>query len=213
MIAHYAANRVDPRGKTLIFSDALDIPKVIELYERFRGRCKLAFGVGTNLTNDLGYKPLQIVIKMVRCNGQPVAKLSDTPEKTMCDDPGYLSYLRQVFAVQAPAGNFNRAHQGAFTIGLSLQPPHTHIAMETNAARDRIFARIRAAQGRGPAVTEGEREAVADYLARHPQGPQPPVDGDRAAGFIAQAQRWPRPWIAWRPCPKFRRPWCGTWMG
>ncbi|HBO80259.1 MAG TPA: nicotinate phosphoribosyltransferase, partial [Cupriavidus sp.] len=103
MIAHYAANRVDPRGKTLIFSDALDIPKVIELYERFRGRCKLAFGVGTNLTNDLGYKPLQIVIKMVRCNGQPVAKLSDTPEKTMCDDPGYLSYLRQVFAVQAPA--------------------------------------------------------------------------------------------------------------
>lgn len=61
--------------------------------------------------------------------------------------------------------------------------------METNAARDRIFARIRAAQGRGPAVTEGEREAVADYLARHPQGPQPPVDGDRAAGFVAQAQK------------------------
>jgi len=103
MIAHYAANRVDPRGKTLIFSDALDIPKVIELYERFSGRCKLAFGVGTNLTNDLGYTPLQIVIKMVRCNGQPVAKLSDTPEKTMCDDPGYLAYLRQVFAIQAAA--------------------------------------------------------------------------------------------------------------
>lgn len=103
MLAHYAANRVDPRGKTLIFSDALNIPKVIELYERFRGRCRLAFGVGTNLTNDLGYTPLQIVIKMVRCNGQPVAKLSDTPEKTMCDDPGYLAYLRQVFAVQAAA--------------------------------------------------------------------------------------------------------------
>ncbi len=103
MIAHYAANRVDPRGKTLIFSDALNIPKVIELFERFRGRCKLAFGVGTNLTNDLGYTPLQIVIKMVRCNGQPVAKLSDTPEKTMCDDPGYLAYLRQVFEVQVSA--------------------------------------------------------------------------------------------------------------
>ncbi|WP_454764491.1 nicotinate phosphoribosyltransferase [Cupriavidus campinensis] len=103
MIAHYIANRVDPRGKTLIFSDALTIPRVIELYERFRGRCKLAFGVGTNLTNDLGYTPLQIVIKMVRCNGQPVAKLADTPEKTMCDDPGYLSYLRQVFTVQPPA--------------------------------------------------------------------------------------------------------------
>lgn len=103
MIAHYAANRVDPRGKTLIFSDALNIPKVIELYERFHGRCKLAFGVGTNLTNDLGYTPLQIVIKMVRCNGQPVAKLSDTPEKTMCDDPGYLAYLRQVFEVRHAA--------------------------------------------------------------------------------------------------------------
>jgi nicotinate phosphoribosyltransferase len=99
MLEHYAAHRVDPRGKTLIFSDSLDIPRVISLYERFRGRCKLAFGVGTNLTNDLGYTPLQIVIKMVRCNGQPVAKLSDTPEKTMCDDPGYLTYLRQVFAV------------------------------------------------------------------------------------------------------------------
>jgi len=103
MLAHYADNRVDPRGKTLIFSDSLDMPRVIELYERFRGRCKLAFGVGTNLTNDLGYTPLQIVIKMVRCNGQPVAKLSDTPEKTMCDDPGYLAYLRQVFDVHGPA--------------------------------------------------------------------------------------------------------------
>ncbi|MGO4158517.1 nicotinate phosphoribosyltransferase [Cupriavidus sp. YAF13] len=103
MLAHYAASRVDPLGKTLIFSDSLDIPRVIELYERFGGRCRLAFGVGTNLTNDLGYTPLQIVIKMTRCNGQPVAKLSDTPEKTMCDDPAYLAYLRQVFGIKAPA--------------------------------------------------------------------------------------------------------------
>ncbi|WP_454721977.1 MULTISPECIES: nicotinate phosphoribosyltransferase [Cupriavidus] len=103
MLAHYAAGRVDPLGKTLIFSDSLDIPRVIELYKRFGGRCRLAFGVGTNLTNDLGYTPLQIVIKMTRCNGQPVAKLSDTPEKTMCDDPAYLTYLRQVFGIKAPA--------------------------------------------------------------------------------------------------------------
>ncbi|AZG13949.1 LutC/YkgG family protein [Cupriavidus pauculus] len=61
--------------------------------------------------------------------------------------------------------------------------------METNAARDRIFARIRAAQGRGPAVTQGERDAVADYLARHPQGPQPPVPDDRAEAFAVQARR------------------------
>jgi nicotinate phosphoribosyltransferase len=99
LIAHYDRNRVDPRTKVLVFSDALTFPKVVELYRRFDGRARLAFGVGTNLTNDLGYTPNQIVIKMVRCNGQPVAKLSDSPEKNMVDDPAYLAYLRQVFDV------------------------------------------------------------------------------------------------------------------
>jgi nicotinate phosphoribosyltransferase len=101
MIEHYTKNRVDPKTKTLIFSDGLTVPRTIELYQQFAGRCQLAFGVGTNLTNDLGYEPLQIVIKMVRCNGQPVAKLSDTPSKNMCDDEKYLAYLRQVFEIQA----------------------------------------------------------------------------------------------------------------
>jgi len=103
MIAHYVENRVDPKTKTLIFSDALTIPRTIELYRQFKGRCQLAFGIGTNLTNDLGYEPLQIVIKMVRCNGQPVAKLSDTPSKNMCDDEKYLAYLRQVFNIPSAA--------------------------------------------------------------------------------------------------------------
>ena len=103
MIEHYAKNRVDPRTKTLIFSDSLTVPRTIELYQQFRGRCQLAFGIGTNLTNDLGYEPLQIVIKMVRCNGQPVAKLSDTPSKNMCDDEKYLAYLRQVFEITTNA--------------------------------------------------------------------------------------------------------------
>ena len=102
LLRHYEENRCDPRTKVLVFSDALDIPKVLQLYERFRGRCRLAFGVGTNLTNDLGYQPLQIVIKMVRCNGQPVAKLSDSPGKNMCDDKAYLAYLRQVFGIETP---------------------------------------------------------------------------------------------------------------
>ena len=102
MLDHYARNRVNPRTKTLIFSDGLTIPRVIELYLQFRGRCQLAFGIGTNLTNDLGYEPLQIVIKMVRCNGQPVAKLSDTPAKNMCQDEKYLAYLRQVFDITQP---------------------------------------------------------------------------------------------------------------
>jgi nicotinate phosphoribosyltransferase len=96
VIEHYRLNRVDPLTKTLIFSDGLTVPKTIELYLQFRGRCQLAFGIGTNLTNDLGYEPLQIVIKMVRCNGQP----SDTPSKNMCDDEKYMAYLRQVFDIQ-----------------------------------------------------------------------------------------------------------------
>ncbi len=107
LIEHYRHNRVDPHTKTLIFSDGLTVPRTIELYQQFRGRCLLAFGIGTNLTNDLGdppdHVPLQIVIKMVRCNGQPVAKLSDTPSKNMCDDEKYLAYLRQVFEIEQPA--------------------------------------------------------------------------------------------------------------
>ena len=106
MIAHYHHNRVDPKTKTLIFSDGLTVPRTIELYQQFKGRCQLAFGIGTNLTNDLGdppaHVPLQIVIKMIRCNGQPVAKLSDTPSKNMCDDERYLAYLRQVFEIAQP---------------------------------------------------------------------------------------------------------------
>ncbi len=103
MLAHFADNRVDPSSKILVFSDGLDIDKVKRLHAYFRGRCKLAFGVGTHLTNDLGPTPLSIVIKMVRCNGQPVAKLSDSPGKSMCEDPGYLTYLRQVFGLPADA--------------------------------------------------------------------------------------------------------------
>ncbi|TCV93243.1 nicotinate phosphoribosyltransferase [Luteibacter rhizovicinus] len=99
VLAHYVANRVDPRTKTLVFSDGLDIPRVMKLYAHFRGRCQLAFGVGTNLTNDVGPDALQVVIKMVRCNGQPVAKLSDTPGKNMSDDVEYVAYLRRVFDI------------------------------------------------------------------------------------------------------------------
>lgn len=101
MIVHYKANRCDPRTKTFIFSDSLTFERLIRLFRRFKGRVKLGFGVGTNLTNDLGPEPLNIVIKMVRANGQPVAKISDTPGKSLCDDPSYLAYLKQVFGMNA----------------------------------------------------------------------------------------------------------------
>ena len=103
LIEHYRRNRVDPRNKTLVFSDSLNVPLAVRLNERFRGRALTAFGIGTNLTNDLGPAPINIVIKMVRCNGQPVAKLSDSPDKNMCDDERYLAYLRQVFEIPQPA--------------------------------------------------------------------------------------------------------------
>ncbi len=99
LIRHYEANRVDPKTKTLVFSDALTFPLMIELYRRFHDRTRIAFGIGTNLTNDLGHLPLQIVIKMIRCNGQPVAKISDTPAKNMCEDEAYVKYLRHVFEI------------------------------------------------------------------------------------------------------------------
>jgi len=100
LIAHYRKNRVDPRTKTLIFSDQLTVPLAIQIAQRFQGRALTAFGIGTNLTNDLGYEPINIVIKMTECNGQPVAKVSDSPGKTVSKDAGYLRYLRQVFGLE-----------------------------------------------------------------------------------------------------------------
>ncbi len=104
MIAYYQRMRIDPHTKTLVFSDGLNMPLAIRLYEHFKGRAQTSFGIGTNLTNDLGYEALQIVIKMTRCNGQPVAKISDEPSKTMDYDPSYVKYLREVFQVpEVPA--------------------------------------------------------------------------------------------------------------
>ncbi|MEN9559839.1 MAG: nicotinate phosphoribosyltransferase [Pseudomonadota bacterium] len=100
LLSHYQNMRVDPLTKSMIFSDGLTMDSAVALCQYFDGRSKLGFGIGTNLTNDLGPTPLQIVIKMVRCNGQPVAKVSDTPGKTMCEDVAYLSYLKQVFEIE-----------------------------------------------------------------------------------------------------------------
>lgn len=96
-LAHYEKLRIDANTKRLVFSDGLTIGKALELYEHFADRVQVGFGIGTNLTNDVGPKALNIVMKLVRCNDQPVAKLSDTPGKTLCDDPEFLSYLAHVF--------------------------------------------------------------------------------------------------------------------
>lgn len=96
-IAHYKKLRIDPATKRLVFSDGLNIPRAIEIQRHFAGRIATSFGIGTDLTNDTPHKPLNIVMKIVSCNGQPVAKLSDSPGKTLCEDETYLAYLRQVF--------------------------------------------------------------------------------------------------------------------
>ena len=101
-LAHYARLRIDAHAKRLVFSDSLDIPKAIALYRHFGDRVQLGFGIGTNLTNDVGLKPLNIVMKLVEANGQPVAKLSDAPGKTLATDQTFLAYLRQVFGVPPP---------------------------------------------------------------------------------------------------------------
>ena len=99
MIAHYQSMKIDPRTKNLVFRDGLNMEKALALYQQFKGRINTSFGIGTNLTNDLGYEPLQIVIKMTECNGQPVAKVSDSPGKAMCRDDGFVKYLRKVFKI------------------------------------------------------------------------------------------------------------------
>ena len=87
----------------LTFSDGLDIERAWGLYQYFKDRFQISFGIGTNLTNDMGQTPLNIVLKLVECNGQSVAKISDSPGKTMTDNDTFLAYLRQVFEIQEDA--------------------------------------------------------------------------------------------------------------
>lgn len=98
MITHYKAFNIEPMTKTLVFSDGLDFPKMFELARHFHGRIKVSFGIGTNLTNDLGVPALQNVIKQIECNGNPTAKLSNNPDKAMCEDQSYMNYLKSRLA-------------------------------------------------------------------------------------------------------------------
>lgn len=99
MLAHYKTMKIDAKTKSFVFSDSLDFPKALDLYKTFGDKAKTFFGIGTNLTNDLGYKPINIVLKMTECNGSPVAKISDAAGKTMCKNEAYLAYLKQVFDI------------------------------------------------------------------------------------------------------------------
>ena len=95
IIKHYESYGVDPKTKLLLFSDSLDFDRAQKLWEHFRNRSKVSFGIGTFCSNDTCVSPLNIVIKLQYVNDRPVAKLSDSPGKEMCLDRDYLVYLRR----------------------------------------------------------------------------------------------------------------------
>lgn len=99
-IAHYRRLGIDPMSRQLVFSDGLDFAKALEIHRALAGRSNPSFGIGTRLTCDIpGVEPTNMVIKMISCNGEPVAKISDSPGKTMCRDEAFIAYLRHVFAL------------------------------------------------------------------------------------------------------------------
>lgn len=95
-INHYKALNIDPKTKSLIFSDGLNFQKALDIFKHFNGSINTSYGIGTNITNDLGFKALNIVMKMTQCNGKPVAKISDEPGKSLCNDTSFLDYLIKV---------------------------------------------------------------------------------------------------------------------
>lgn len=95
MVNHYEALGIDPTTKTLLFSDSLNFKKADEIFRHFNGRIKVAFGIGTYISNDTDVNPLNIVMKVTKCNGQDVAKISDTPGKGMCKSQEYEDYLQR----------------------------------------------------------------------------------------------------------------------
>ena len=104
IIAHYEKYGVDPKTKQLLFSDSLDFDRAQALYEYFKDRSKVSFGIGTFCSNDTFAEALNIVIKLQYVNDRPVAKLSDTPGKAMCSDEEYLEYLKRSVAFRLERG-------------------------------------------------------------------------------------------------------------
>ena len=95
MIAHYKSLGIDPTTKTLLFSDSLNFEKATKIKDYFEGKVKVAFGIGTYISNDTCVDPLNIVMKTTLCNGMDVAKISDVKGKGMCKNEAYVDYLQR----------------------------------------------------------------------------------------------------------------------
>ena len=104
IIAHYEKLGINPKTKTLLFSDSLTLDRAQEIYNHFRPRINVSFGIGTHLSNDTCEDALNIVIKLQYVNGHPVAKLSDVPGKTMCQDDSYIEYLKNAVEYRVKEG-------------------------------------------------------------------------------------------------------------
>jgi len=96
LISHYEKLGIDPKTKTALFSDGLNFELAIDLYKKYNDKINVAFGIGTYLSNDAGFIAPQIVLKLVETNGLPVAKVSDSPGKGMCEDISFENYLKKV---------------------------------------------------------------------------------------------------------------------
>ena len=86
IITHYESLGIDPTTKTIVFSDNLNLDKVAHIHEWCKGKIRDSYGVGTFLTNDVGVKPLNFVIKLTAVQNKggewlPTVKLSDVPSK------------------------------------------------------------------------------------------------------------------------------------
>jgi len=99
LVKHYRDLGIDPRTKSIIFSDGLDFKRALDIYFYFKTVIKTGFGIGTYFGNDTGLIPPQIVIKMVECNGKPVAKVSNDPGKAMCEDKQHENWVKHVFNI------------------------------------------------------------------------------------------------------------------
>lgn len=95
MLEQYRKLGIDTKTKTLLFSDSLDFERADKLYRYFCKDINVAFGIGTYLSNDTKVPALNIVMKVTRCNGMDVAKISDVEGKGMCKNPDYVDYLQR----------------------------------------------------------------------------------------------------------------------
>ena len=103
-IKHYEKLGIDPKTKTLLFSNSLDFKRADEIYHHFAGRVNVAFGIGTYLSNDTFVNPFNIVMKMTTCNGHPVAKISDDAGKGMCKSEEFVNFLMKAIDWKAAHG-------------------------------------------------------------------------------------------------------------